>query len=152
MLVGLAAGAGSLALAVEALVRGGAARDGVPMPILILFGTVSLLSVISDIRILRSGPLRGTPRLRRHLWRMCYAMWIATGSFFLGQADEFPEALRIFPLLAIPAFLPLLVMPYWLWRVRTRRSRRSAEVVVDSPRAFPHDVQDVAAVAGAAAR
>ena len=109
-------------------------RDGIPAPMLLIFGTVGLLSGISDLRIVRSGPLRGTPRLRRHLWRMCFAMWIATGSFFLGQADEFPEPLRIFPLLAIPAFLPLLVMPYWLWRVRTKRGRRIVEPPVDSPR------------------
>lgn len=41
---------------------------------------------------------------------MCFALFVASGSFFLGQADEFPEAFRIYPLLAIPAFLPLLAV------------------------------------------
>jgi hypothetical protein len=72
---------------------------------------------------------------------MCFALWVATGSFFLGQADEFPEPLRVFPLLAIPAFLPLLVLPYWLWRVRAARTPRGLvrasapeESVKDRPR------------------
>ena len=52
---------------------------------------------------------------------MCFALFIATGSFFLGPADEFPEPLRIAALLAIPVPTPLLAMLYWQWRVRTRQ-------------------------------
>jgi membrane protein DedA with SNARE-associated domain len=61
---------------------------------------------------------------------MCFALFVASGSFFLGQADEIPEPLRSYPLLAIPAFLPLVVLLYWLWRVRRRR--RSGGVVAAS--------------------
>src|SRR5882762_3518553 len=81
---------------------------------------VLLLCVAGDFRVLRSGPLMGTRRLARHLWRMCYAMFVATGSFFLGQAKVMPEPLRIWPLLYVLAFLPLPAMFYWLWRVRRR--------------------------------
>ena len=56
---------------------------------------------------------------------MCLALFVASGSFFLGQADEIPEPLRIYPLLAIPAFLPLVALLYWLWRVCIRRRRRT---------------------------
>lgn len=122
MLVALAMGVACLALGLATLAGGESQRNGVPVAMTLLFGTVALLAGASDARVIRSGPLRGTPRVRRHLWRMCYALWIATGSFFLGQADEFPEPLRVFPLLAIPAFLPLLMMAYWLWRVRGGRS------------------------------
>lgn len=52
------------------------------------------------------------------------ALYIGSASFFLGQADEFPEALRLPALLAIPAFLPLLMMAYWLWRTRGKRAQR----------------------------
>lgn len=45
------------------------------------------------------------------------ALWIAAASFFLGQSDEFPEALRIMPLLCTPVLLVLLAMFYWLARV-----------------------------------
>ena len=81
---------------------------------------VLLLCVAGDFRVLRSGPLKGTKRLRRHLWRMCFAMWTATGSFFLGQAQVIPKPLRIQPLLLLLAVLPLPVMFYYLWRVRKR--------------------------------
>ena len=64
---------------------------------------------------------RGGVREGRHLWRMLFALYIAAASFFLGQADVLPEAIRIPALLAIPAFAPLLAMVYWLWRVLVRR-------------------------------
>ena len=45
------------------------------------------------------------------------ALFVASGSFFLGQAKIFPKPMRIYPLLAIPALLPLALMLYWLVRV-----------------------------------
>jgi hypothetical protein len=54
---------------------------------------------------------------------MCFALFIASGSFFLGQAQVIPEPLRIMPLLVVPAIAPLLAMVYWVWRIRTRRTR-----------------------------
>jgi hypothetical protein len=48
---------------------------------------------------------------------MCVAMFIATGSFFMGQAKVFPEEIRILPLLAVPMFLVLIAMFYWWARV-----------------------------------
>ena len=56
--------------------------------------------------------------LRRHLWRMCFALFIAALSFFIGQARVFPKPVRIFPLLALPVLAVLVTMLYWLWRVR----------------------------------
>ncbi|MDB4889387.1 MAG: hypothetical protein JWL61_1242 [Gemmatimonadetes bacterium] len=89
---------------------------------------VLLLCAAGDVRVLRSGPRMGTQRLARHLWRMCYAMFVATGSFFLGQAKVIPEPLRITPLLTVLAFLPLPAMFYWLWRVRRRPHRMITRV------------------------
>ena len=84
---------------------------------------VLLLCAAGDLRVLRSGPATGTRRLAKHLWRMCFALFVATGSFFLGQAKVIPEPLRVWPVLYALAFLPLAAMFYWLWRVR-RRPRR----------------------------
>ena len=56
----------------------------IPFSVFFMFGTVALLAFIGDVRMIRSGTLRSVPRLTRHLWRMCYAFWIATASFFLG--------------------------------------------------------------------
>ena len=86
-------------------------------PIGLIFGAVAVLAAIGDIRMLLARSNPWTHRIARHLWRMCFALWIAAASFFLGQADEFPEALRIMPLLCTPVLLVLLLMFYWLVRV-----------------------------------
>ena len=124
MFMALAIGLTCVTLGFELLISGENSKHGVPIPILLIFGAVGLSACISDIRMMRSGPIQGARRLARHLWRMCFALFIATGSFFLGQADKIPEPLRIPALLAVLALAPLLVMLYWLWRVRVRRTFR----------------------------
>jgi peptidoglycan/LPS O-acetylase OafA/YrhL len=86
-----------------------------------LFGVIGLAAGLSDLRWARTGSISGARRLARHLWRMCFAFFIATGSFFLGQAKVIPTPLRIMPLLAALALAPLLALLYWLWRIRVRR-------------------------------
>ena len=53
-----------------------------------------------------AGSSRQRQRIARHLWRMCFAFFIATGSFFLGQQDVLPEAVRGSPVLFVLAFAP----------------------------------------------
>jgi len=86
-------------------------------PLGFIFGTLALLAALGDARMLLARVIPWAHRIARHLWRMCFALWIAAGSFFLGQADEFTEALRIMPLLCTPVVLVLLLMFYWLARV-----------------------------------
>ena len=95
-----------------------------------LFAFVGLVGATGDFRVLRSGALRGTARLARHLWRMTFALFIAAMSFFIGQAKVIPKPIRIPALLAIPVLAVLVTMLYWLWRVRFRRSFRG---IVNSP-------------------
>jgi len=96
--------------------------DGYPAAMYFIFGGVALLCALGDARTLWLGHLEGAKRLRRHIWRMSFGLWFATTSFFLGQAKVFPEPLRhAFGLRAIPVVLVLVVMFYWLWRVRTKR-------------------------------
>jgi len=97
-----------------------------PYPFLI-FGAIAALAVTGDVRMLRRGGrsvLRGAPRLARHLWRMSTALLIAAFSFFLGQAKVIPKPIRIVQLLVIPPMIVLVVMLYWLWRVRARRASK----------------------------
>ena len=122
MVVALAVGAVNLAWGFQAVSAGGE-RAGYAFPFL-MFGTVGILGGGSDLRVIRSGPLRGTGRIARHLWRMCFALFIAALSFFIGQAKVFPEPIRIRPLLALPVLAVFVTMFYWLWRVRIRRSLR----------------------------
>lgn len=117
LLVALGVGAAALTFGVEALASGGT-RKGMPAAPFFMFGVVGLLAAAGDVRMMRSGGLRGASRLTRHLWRMCFALFIAALSFFIGQADVFPEPLRILPLLALPVLTVLVAMVYWLWRVR----------------------------------
>lgn len=121
LLVGLAAGLLGLALGMVSLGNANGEIDGLPGVMGFIFGSVALLGVIGDLRMMRARGIQGKARLVRHLWRMCLALWIATASFFLGQADEFPAALRNPALLATPVVAVLLVMLYWLARVRFRQ-------------------------------
>jgi len=87
----------------------------------LVVGTVIMLAAIGDVRAIRARGLRGSGRLARHLWRMCFALFIATGSFFLGQMKFIPEPVRIVPLLLVLGFAPILFLFYWMWRVRAGR-------------------------------
>ena len=137
MLVALATGLASLALGTAALVLGEGTPAGPYAPLFLVFGTIAFLSGVADLRMLRAGGIRGPRRLARHLWRMCVGLFIAAGSFFLGQADEIPEQIRIFPLLLFASFLPLLAMLYWLWRVRIRPRFRRIVAVTAPPAVAP---------------
>jgi hypothetical protein len=86
------------------------------------FGAVLLLAAAGDIRMLAGGGIAGRQRITRHLWRMCFGLFIAAGSFFLGQQQVFPAFLRGSILLTVLALLPFPVMLYWLLRVRFSRA------------------------------
>jgi membrane protein DedA with SNARE-associated domain len=59
---------------------------------------------------------------------MCFALWIAAGSFFIGQARTFPEALRNPLVMFVPPLIPLLAMAWWAWRLRSRNRPPRLEV------------------------
>src|SRR5688500_182689 len=128
MVVGFAIGALSIKAGIDSL-NGTGPRDGVPPGMRFFMGSVILLAAAGDLRVLVRGQLTRTHRVARHLWRMCFALFVASGSFFLGQAQVFPKSIRIYPLLAIPALLPLALLVYWLIRVRfSQWYRRSVRV------------------------
>jgi hypothetical protein len=89
---------------------------------LFALGAVCLLAGLSDLKFILRGKLSATQRISRHLWRMCFAFFIATGSFFLGQQDVLPQALRGSPILFVLAFAPFALMLLWLVRVRFSRT------------------------------
>jgi hypothetical protein len=131
MLVALGVGLADFTFAFQALANGGK-RNGMPAFPFILFGVVALLASIGDLRMMRSGPLQGASRLARHLWRMCFALFIAALSFFIGQAKVIPAPYRNRGLLALPVLAVLVTMLYWLWRVRRKRALHSM-VAVSAP-------------------
>jgi hypothetical protein len=86
--------------------------------VLLALGGLCLLAGLADLRFILRGKLSSTQRISRHLWRMCFAFFIATGSFFLGQQDVMPRAVRGSPILFVLAFAPFALMLFWLVRVR----------------------------------
>lgn len=130
-LAGLAAALGvgvtTMAFGLEAVASGGT-RRGMPAFPFFMFAVAALLGAAGDLRLIRTGPLRGAPRIARHLWRMSFALFIAALSFFIGQAKVIPKPVRVMPLLALPVLAVLVTMLYWLWRVRARRALRGMAV------------------------
>jgi uncharacterized membrane protein len=126
-LVGATVGVLVMKLGFDAVNTPSGKINGAPAGMMFFLGSVALLAALGDIRMMLAGGLEGAHRIARHLWRMCFSLFIASGSFFLGQAKVIPKPIRIFPLLAIPALLPLVLLLYWLARVLfTKWYRRRA--------------------------
>ena len=91
----------------------------------LFLATVLILSAIGDLRILRFGVPSGGRRLARHLWRMCFALFIAAGSFFSIRArvaKVLPQPFTTGWMRALPILLLFGAMFYWLWRVRRHKT------------------------------
>ncbi len=109
---------------VKAFNSPGGFLNGVPFVMHFFLATVMLLAAAGDVRIMRFGVPRGGPRLARHLWRMCFGLFIAAGSFFSIRervAKILPEPFTTAPMRALPILLVFGAMFYWLWRVRGSR-------------------------------
>lgn len=109
---------------VKAFNSPGRSLNGVPFVMLFFIATVMILAAIGDVRIMRFGVPHGGPRLARHLWRMCFALFIAAGSFFSIRervAKILPEPFTTAPMRMLPILLIFVAMFYWMWRVRRRR-------------------------------
>jgi hypothetical protein len=131
LLIPVAVGVVNWYAGIEKLRSLGPPTDGVPAGMNLFLGSVMLLAAVGDVRMLLRGGIVGTKRIARHLWRMCFGLFIATGSFFLGPANRplrflaaiglrqhvFRIVLRQEVLLFL-AVLPLLFLIFWLVRIR----------------------------------
>jgi uncharacterized membrane protein len=138
LLIPLAIGVLTWMSGIEKLRSPGPPKDGVPAGMHFFMGSVALLAAGGDIRMLLSGGVFGARRIARHLWRMCYGLFIAAGSFFLGPSNRplrllssvgigqyLPAALFSTTLYLILTILPLVLLIFWLIRVRfTNASKR----------------------------
>ncbi len=123
-LLGALAFAGGVQATVDpaATVAGGPSRGD------FVIAGIAFATGASDLRMLARGSIAGAQRLVRHLWRMMFALFVATGSFFLGQAKVIPEPLRNFALLSIPVLVVLAMLFYWLWRMNLKKSHAPSAV------------------------
>ena len=130
LLIPLAIGVLGWSNGVHAFFSETGSKYGVPAGMHLFMGTVCLLAAAGDVRMLLRGGVFGTQRVVRHLWRMCFGLFIATGSFFLGQAVKvFPFLANQIDLLIIAAVLPLLLLIFWLLRVRFSAAYKSVRRV-----------------------
>jgi hypothetical protein len=110
--------------AFTALDRPGNQIEGVPAGMMFFMTTIVLVAAIGDARMIRAGGIQGARRLARHLWRMSFGLFIASGSFLLGQMKFIPEPIRVVPLIFALAVSPLVLLLYWMWRVRLKQNLR----------------------------
>ncbi len=80
---------------------------------------MAAIALCGDLRYFSSKTLTHANRLIRHLWRMCLGLFIAVGSAFTGPGmNAFPETIQNSGLLPLPEFIILIVMIFWLVRIR----------------------------------
>ena len=126
LLLGLAVGAAEITFGLQAALSPTGLKFGYPYAIYFVFGSVALIAVAGDVRVLVRGEISGTPRIARHLWRMCFGLFIASASVFLARAQLFPAILQKTGVLALLTFLPLILIIFWLIRIRvTKQFKRS---------------------------
>ncbi len=115
---------------IKVLRSGASSQGGVPVGMMFFMGSVCLLAAAGDVRMLVRGGVAGAKRIARHLWRMCFGLFIASGSFFLGPSNRplrllssvgvgkyLSPALFSTTLYLILTLLPLILLIFWLVRV-----------------------------------
>jgi len=103
----------------EAVMSPTGLKFGYPPGPFLFMAAVATLAAVGDVRMLVRGGIFGTQRrLARHLWRMCFGLFVAAASIFLARAHLFPVFMRKTGMLAFLTFLPVILMIFWLIRVR----------------------------------
>jgi hypothetical protein len=133
--------AGLLALALGGVIlfagfeklRNPAFQDGAPVGMNFFMGSILLLAAAGDIRMIVRRGITGAARLARHLWRMCFGVFIAAGSIFLARPHLFPMIIRKSGILPFLTVLPFLVMIFWLVRVRFAKRYRAMRTLSKQP-------------------
>lgn len=98
--------------------------DGAPPQAFIVFTGFGALAAAGEINILARRSVSRTAQLSRHLWRMCASLFIASGSFFLGQMQFLPAWVTDSMIHVVLALAPLVLMLAYLVVVRIPRRRK----------------------------
>ncbi len=100
-----------------------AKAQGVPVAAPIILAAVAALLGLLDLKVIFAGSVTQVSRTLRHLWRMCLGLFVATGSFFIGQQGDMPAFMQGSPILLLLGFAPLLAIIAWLFAVPRHRRR-----------------------------
>ncbi|MGQ0741946.1 MAG: DUF2306 domain-containing protein [Alphaproteobacteria bacterium] len=84
--------------------------DGQPAVQYYVFAGLAAFFAALDLKVILRGGISGVARITRHLWRMCFALFIAAGSFFIGQQKIMPDWMQGSPILFALGFAPLLFL------------------------------------------
>jgi hypothetical protein len=117
MAVPVIVGIANVSSGIQRIAHPEAFHDGVPVFMNFFMATIVLLAAAGDVRMLTRG-LSATQRIARHLWRMCFGLFIATGSIFIARPHLFPVFMRKSGILILLGVAPLLLLIFWMVRVR----------------------------------
>jgi hypothetical protein len=118
LLFALTVGGSQMIFGLQAALSQSGLKYGYPAGMYFFMGGVVLLAAAGDVRMLVRGGISGSQRIARHLWRMCFGLFIAAASIFLARPQFFPALMRKTGALTFLSYLPLALMIFWLVRVR----------------------------------
>jgi uncharacterized membrane protein len=107
--------------------------DGSPAGAFVLFVIAGSFAFIGELRVLLIKKLSAQGRVYRHLWRMCFSFFIASGSLFGGQPQVFPDWFNASPLPALCAAFPLFVLIYWTIKTVIKAMKNRAKAPQKAP-------------------
>lgn len=97
--------------------------DGSPPQAFILFILAGMLALAGEVRVIIKKSLPNADRIARHLWRMCFSFFIASGSLFFGQAQFFPEWFNTSILPGLLSFFPIFILIFWWIKIKWKGIR-----------------------------
>ena len=104
---------------------------GVPVAAPIILTAMATLLAALDLKVILRRGVAGVSRITRHVWRMCLGLFIASGSFFIGQQADMPASVQGSPILLLLGFAPVLAMVFWLGK--TWWSARRTAIAASRP-------------------
>jgi hypothetical protein len=99
----------------------GGMLNGLPPAAFYVIAMTAFLIFVFDLTFNLAGAPSEQRRITRHVWRMGFSFFLATGIFFFGNNHVLPEILRTPVVLSAPVIAVIVWTVYYA--VRTRFSR-----------------------------
>jgi uncharacterized membrane protein len=122
LIVPVATGALALGLAITAYYSTDRKLQGLPFGAYLFWALVSFVSIGADISYILRTKIKVSTRICRHLWRMCFGLFLAEAALILGQRHVLPAALQSPAYIATPLVVVLATMIFWIVKIRLSAS------------------------------